>query len=158
VPSHHLSCESSAAFKLFKQLTALLQTINCRKGWGKQPTGTEQGSPHCSVWNSHKCPANTATKSDKYKQETKYGCVQRCLPAAYPAKAVPPLSFSNNELHSCRLSIAEKRGANNQQEQSKAPLTVRYEIHTSAHSIQQPSGANLQSKQCCPTIQSPYAW
>ncbi len=27
--------------------------------------------------------------------------------------------------------IAEKCGANNQQEQSKAPLTVRYEIHTS---------------------------
>ncbi len=60
-PSHHLSCESSANLKLFKQSTALLQTINCRKVWGKQPTGTEQGSPHCLVWNSHKCPANTAT-------------------------------------------------------------------------------------------------
>jgi hypothetical protein len=46
-------------------------------------------------------------------------------------KAVPPFGSSNNELHSCRLSIAEKRGANNRQEQSKAPLTVRYEIHTS---------------------------
>jgi hypothetical protein len=46
-------------------------------------------------------------------------------------QAVPPFGSSNNELHSCRLSIAEKRGANNQQEQSKAPLTVRYEIHTS---------------------------
>jgi hypothetical protein len=57
--------------------------------------------------------------------------VQRRLPAAYPAKAAPPFSSSNNELHSCRLSIAEKRGANNQQDQSKAPLTVRYEIHTS---------------------------
>jgi hypothetical protein len=33
--------------------------------------------------------------------------------------------------------IAEKHGANNQQEQSKAPLTVRYEIHTSAQPIQQ---------------------
>jgi hypothetical protein len=57
--------------------------------------------------------------------------VQRRLPTAYPAKAAPPFSSSNNELHSCRVSIAEKRGANNPQEQSKAPLTVRYEIHTS---------------------------
>jgi hypothetical protein len=57
--------------------------------------------------------------------------VQRCLPTAYPAKAAPPFGSSNNELHSCRLSIAEKHGANNQQEQSKAPLTVWYEIHTS---------------------------
>jgi hypothetical protein len=48
--------------------------------------------------------------------------MQRRLPAAYPAKAVPPFGSSNNELHSCRLLIAEKRGANNQQEQSKAPL------------------------------------
>jgi hypothetical protein len=47
------------------------------------------------------------------------------------AQAVPPFGSSNNELHSCRLLIAEKHGANNQQEQSKAPLTVRYEIHTS---------------------------
>jgi hypothetical protein len=37
-------------------------------------------------------------------------------------KAAPPFGFSNNALHSCRLSIAEKRGANNRQEQSKAPL------------------------------------
>jgi hypothetical protein len=57
--------------------------------------------------------------------------MQRCLPATYPAKAAPPFSSSNNELHSCRLSIAEKHGANNGQEQSEAPLTVRYEIHTS---------------------------
>jgi hypothetical protein len=63
--------------------------------------------------------------------------VQRRLPAAYPTKAAPPFGSSNNELHSCRLLIAEKRGANNQQEQSKAPLTVRYEIHTSAQPIQQ---------------------
>jgi hypothetical protein len=48
-PSHHLSCKSSATLKLFKQLTALLQTINSRKACGKQPTGTEQGSPHCLV-------------------------------------------------------------------------------------------------------------
>jgi hypothetical protein len=41
-----------------------LQTMNCtpadyrlQKTWGKQPTGTEQGSPHCSVWNSHKSQA-----------------------------------------------------------------------------------------------------
>jgi hypothetical protein len=47
------------------------------------------------------------------------------------AQAVPPFGSSNNKLHSCRLLIAEKRGANNQQEQSKAPLTVWYEIHTS---------------------------
>jgi hypothetical protein len=98
----------------------------------------------------------------------KYGYVQRRLPAAYPAKAAPPFSSSNNELHSCRLSIAEKRGANNRQEQSKAPLTVPYEIHTSAQPIQQRnwrSKSDNQSmgmckgafpppilrKQCCPS-------
>jgi hypothetical protein len=42
----------------------------------------------------------------------------------YPAKSVPPFGSSNNELHSCRLLIAEKRGANNQQEKSNIPLTV----------------------------------
>jgi hypothetical protein len=63
--------------------------------------------------------------------------VRRHLPAAYPAKAAPPFDSSNNELHSCRLSIAEERGANNRQEQSNAPLTVRYEIHTSAQPIEQ---------------------
>jgi hypothetical protein len=99
--------------------------------------GTEQGSTHCSVWNSHKYPANTASKLKKYKWQSKYGCVRRCLPATYPVKAAPPFGSSNNELHSCRLSIAEKCGANNQQEQSKAPLTVWYEIHTSAQPIQQ---------------------
>jgi hypothetical protein len=57
--------------------------------------------------------------------------VQRHLPSAYPEKAAFPFGSSNNELHSCRLSIAQKRAANNQQEQSKAPLTVQYEIHTS---------------------------
>jgi hypothetical protein len=105
--------------------------------WGKQPTGTEQGSAHCLVWNSHKCPANTASELKKYKQESKYGCMRRRLPATYPAKAAPPFGCSNNELHSCRLLIAEKCGANNWQEQSKAPLTVWYEIHTSAQPIQQ---------------------
>jgi hypothetical protein len=60
-------------------------------------------------------------------------------------KAAPPFGSSKNELHS-RLLIAEKRGANDQQEQSKAPLTVWYEIHTSAQPIQQPTGADLQSK------------
>jgi hypothetical protein len=44
---------------------------------------------------------------------------------------VPPFGSSNNQVHFCRLSIGEKCGANNQQEQSKAPLTVWYEIHTS---------------------------
>jgi lactam utilization protein B len=63
-PSHCLSCKSSTALQLFKQLTAvlqtnalqlfkqltaLLQTTDCRKARDKQPTGTEQGSPHCSV-------------------------------------------------------------------------------------------------------------
>jgi hypothetical protein len=57
--------------------------------------------------------------------------VQRRLPTTYPAKAAPPFGSSNNELHSCRLLITEKRGANNQQEQSNTPLTVQYEIHTS---------------------------
>jgi hypothetical protein len=58
--------------------------------------------------------------------------MQRHLPTAYPAKAALPLSSSSNWLHSCRLSIAEKHEANNQQEQSKALLTVQYEIHKSA--------------------------
>jgi hypothetical protein len=57
---------------------------------------------------THKCPANRANELEKYKQQKKYGCMQRRLPAAYPAKAVPPFGSSNNELHSCRLSIAEK--------------------------------------------------
>jgi hypothetical protein len=48
-PSCCLSCESSAALQLFKESTAFLQTIDCRKVWGKQPTGTEQGSTHCLV-------------------------------------------------------------------------------------------------------------
>jgi hypothetical protein len=48
-PSRCRSCESNAALQLFKELTALLQTIDCRKVWGKQPTGTEQGSTHCLV-------------------------------------------------------------------------------------------------------------
>jgi hypothetical protein len=30
--------------------------------------------------------------------------------AAYPPKAVPPFSSTNNQLHSCRLSIVEKCG------------------------------------------------
>jgi hypothetical protein len=57
--------------------------------------------------------------------------MQRRLPATYPVKAAPPFGSSNNDLHSCRLLIAEKHGANNRQEQSKASITVRYEIHTS---------------------------
>jgi hypothetical protein len=48
-PSHRLSCESSVTLQLFKESSALLQTIDCRKVWGKQPTGTEQGSAHCLV-------------------------------------------------------------------------------------------------------------
>jgi hypothetical protein len=70
----------------------------------------------------------------------------------YPAEAVPPFGFSNNELHSCRLSIAEKCTANNRREQSKAPLTVWYEIHTSAQPIQQAnsrSTSNNQSMGAC---------
>jgi hypothetical protein len=127
--------------------------------WGKQPTGTEQRSTHCLVWNSHKCPANTASKLKKYKQQSKYGYMQRCLPAAYPVKAAPPFGFSNNELHSCRLSIAEKCGANNRQEQSNAPLTVRYEIHTSAQPIQQTnwrSKSDNQSMGTCKGTFSPH--
>jgi hypothetical protein len=62
-------------------------------------------------------------------------------------KAVPPFSSSNNQLHSCRLSIAEKHGANNRQEQSKAPLTVRYEIHTSTQPIQQLNPRSTSKKQ-----------
>jgi hypothetical protein len=75
-------------------------------------------------------PSQYSKGIGEVKRQSKYGYVQRRLPAAYPAKAVPPFGSSNNELHSCRLSIAEKHGANNQQEQRKAPLTVRHEIHT----------------------------
>jgi hypothetical protein len=64
-PSCRISCESSAALWLFKQWTALLQTIDCRKAWGNQLTGTEQRSTHCLVWNSHKCPPNTANELEK---------------------------------------------------------------------------------------------
>jgi hypothetical protein len=71
----------------------------------------------------------------------------RCLSAAYPAKAVPPFSSSNNQLHSCRLSNAEKYGANNQQKQSKAPLTVQYEIHTINLPIQQQNWRSTSKKQ-----------
>jgi hypothetical protein len=49
VPSCHLSCESSATLQLIKESTALLQTIDCRKVWGKQLMGTERGSTHCLV-------------------------------------------------------------------------------------------------------------
>jgi hypothetical protein len=37
------------SLQLFKQSTALLQTIDCGKVWGKQWTETEQGSTHCLV-------------------------------------------------------------------------------------------------------------
>jgi hypothetical protein len=86
---------------------------------------------------------------EKYKQEVKYGCMLRRLPAAYPAKAALPFSSSNNWQHSCRLLIAEKCGANNQQEQSKAPLTVQYEIHTSAQPIQQPNQRSTSKNEIC---------
>jgi hypothetical protein len=78
--------------------------------------------------------------------EVKYGCMWRCLPTAYPAKAVPPFGSSNNGLHSCRILIAEKHGANNWQEQSKAPLTVQYEIHTSVQPIQKPNWRSTSKK------------
>jgi hypothetical protein len=55
---------------------------------------------------------------------------------------VLPFSYSSNQLHSCRLSIAETQGANNRQEQSKAPLTVWYEIHTNT----QPNTATKSKK------------
>jgi hypothetical protein len=48
-PSCHLSYKSSAILQLFKEPAALLQTNDCRKVWGKQPMGTEQGFTHCSV-------------------------------------------------------------------------------------------------------------
>jgi hypothetical protein len=121
VPSCRLSCKSSTTLQLFKESAALLQTIDCRKVWGKQPMGTEQGSTHCLVWNSHKYPANTASELKKYMRQSKYGCVRRCLPAAYPVKAALPFGSSNNELHSCRLSIAEKREANHQQNSTRLP-------------------------------------
>jgi hypothetical protein len=48
--------------QLFKQLTALLQTIDCRKAWDKQLTGTELGSADCLVWYSHEYPVDETTK------------------------------------------------------------------------------------------------
>jgi hypothetical protein len=94
--------------------------------------------------------------------EVKYGCMWRCLPATYPAKAALPLSSSNNQLHSCTLSIAEKHGANNQQEQSKTSLTVQDEIHTSAKPIQQPNLISTSKKQsmgaCQGVFPQPILW
>jgi hypothetical protein len=46
-PSCCLSCESSATLQLFKESTALLQTIDCRKVWGNQ--GEQSKAPH-TVW------------------------------------------------------------------------------------------------------------
>jgi hypothetical protein len=62
---------------------------------------------------------------------------------------VPPFSNSNNWLHSCRPSIAEKHETNNQQEQSWALLTVWYDIHMSIQSMRQPNlgPTNLETKQ-----------
>jgi hypothetical protein len=57
------------------------------------------------------------------------------------------LKLFKQRLHSCRLSIAEKRGTNNQQEQSKAPLTVQYEIHTTTKPTQQPTLISTSEKQ-----------
>jgi hypothetical protein len=38
-PSRHLSCKSSTTLQLFKELAALLQTIDCRKVWGQTTKG-----------------------------------------------------------------------------------------------------------------------
>jgi hypothetical protein len=46
----------------FKQLTALLQTIDCRKAWDKQLRGTELGSADCLVWYSHEYLVDETTK------------------------------------------------------------------------------------------------
>jgi hypothetical protein len=80
VPSHHVSCKSSAALRLFKESTALLQTIDYRKVWGKQPMGTEQGSTHCLVWNSHKCPANTAKNWRRTNNNQSMGACEGAFP------------------------------------------------------------------------------
>jgi hypothetical protein len=47
--------------------------------------------------------------------------MQRRLPATYPAKAVPPFGSSNNELHSCRLLIAEKCGQTTDWNRARLP-------------------------------------
>jgi hypothetical protein len=59
------------------------------------------------------------------------GMCKGAFPPRIPRKQRRPLALQTMNWHSCRLLIAEKHGANNRQEQSKAPLTVRYEIHTS---------------------------
>jgi hypothetical protein len=43
--------------------------------------------------------------------------------------------------------LQKKYGANNRQEQSNAPLTVRYEIHTSAQPIQQTNWRSTSDNQ-----------
>jgi hypothetical protein len=60
--------------------------------------------------------------------------------------------FSCLSLHSCRLSTAEKHGANNQQEGSPNCLVWN------SHKCPANTATDLQNKQCRPTIQLPFAW
>jgi hypothetical protein len=108
VPSRFLSCESSAALQLFKQSTALLQTNNCRKVLGKQPTGTEQDHSLFSM-KFTQVPSQYSNQIGDVQARNKVWVCEGAS-AAYPPKAVPPFSSTNNQLHSCRLSIVEKCG------------------------------------------------
>jgi hypothetical protein len=86
--------------------------------------------------------------------------MQRCLSTAYPAKASPPLSSSKQQLPALLQTINCRKAWSKQltgTEQGFPCLTVWYEIYTTAKPTQQPTGANLQNKQCFPTIQLPYA-
>jgi hypothetical protein len=135
VPSCHLSCKSS------QRHPSALQTIDCtladyqlQKSVGQTTNRNRARLP--SLFGIIFTQVSSQYSNRIWEVQGKWGCVWRRLPATNPAKAALPFSSSNNQLHSCRLSIAEKHRANNQKEQSKAPLTVWYEIHTSAQPIQ----------------------
>jgi hypothetical protein len=114
-PSCCKFCKSSTALQLFKESTALLAAdYRLQKSVGQTTDGNRARLQSLFGMKFTQVPSQYSNELEKYKQQSKYGCMQRCLPATYPAKAALPFGgSSNNELHSCRLSIAEKHGANN---------------------------------------------
>jgi hypothetical protein len=64
-------------------------------------------------------------------------CEGTFLPPILQKQCRPSALFKQSTLLLQTINC-RKAWANNQQEQSKAPLTVWYEIHTSAQPIQQP--------------------
>jgi hypothetical protein len=67
-------------------------------------------------------------------------------------KAAPPFGTSRMNCTPADYQLQKKRGANNRQEPSNTPLTVQYEIHTSAQPIEQTnwrSTSNNRSMGAC---------